>query len=1220
MALRQKAIVTLFMLLMASTLKAQIQVQSEEIKSKGNQVFYDYSLAASDMIEGKKFPADAKLVENAACHKDRGTVFISADSGASEATIVYEFDFTQTQYRPTSVDWQYALNLFGKPGPNRAKVIATVAWSLDGKIYNTITQESNDPEYILPRGIKSVPNGKTIKFEHTPDKVYYRVQFKTDKPEEKFQGAQAQWNRSGTNAKMFHARFNLMPLADSVIKDHVSLQVTYPEKVAHISGTQVYPEYIFNMDSAKHWKFLGATHGTKGGVELVDSPGRPGEKALLFSVKINKNKNTPSWMYWQAVLKPELSIVGTYETEFDLYPVTKMPFRIMTMYGNHHGFGIIPATWSPLGNHEPGKWHKIKINVGIQRRDIDVIRFTFPTRPAEVTDGVEVKFIIDNIRMTKLADPIAVRTIDKMSVHSGIEAGFMQMLNPTELVDDDPMKMAMELSVLKDQKATLTIDVVNKETKQSTHNELPVTLKAPFTELQVSLLHLMADTGAGNHQLTYAIHDVHGKVLATSSKPHDFIFYSEAHMHQQRKQLLARLRQLQDRKDQLQDKGIVVGEPNVTLTVCDWFLNDEGNVVDDFVRQRACGIAYEQMDYLKGLLDVAEKQLTLREQGTVKEAKVDDYQVGVPVQIADGRFIQSGKPIFLIGALGSTTHAHLLKDIGFNSQSRETGINRWIAQTQDRGVEQLKAVFDTSRKFGISSTMLLSSHYKPTMYGKFEGADSPHTGASMFPWDVLHPHVDELFDLWYQRMMPYLKNEPTLVSLGTANEPGYQVDKESKTFEAAFRVWAREQYGTIDVANQLWGSSFASFDDLNSPDFFVYREKSQAANYDWLRFVDEKISAFFQRRKEYLLKEMPGMTVWVKLMGNHKHIGFGHLNEITNILKGQNVAGTDGHIPIWLDLIKSINPDLPIVNSEWHFLGGSIDMNDQQLIQRRMVDGMTHGICNGLIWKWHRSEWDTKSNGAEQTLTRWARTIDVAGRTALKMRGLVEPISEMGNLDGGKVRLLYSISSTVKMGKDYALQMQDVYDSIGRNALGTRLLISNHMTASQLEGVTLIAAGPTPNVETSALAMIEQWVKNGGTLWLTEPTMQRDPWDRQHADLPAAFVSAMNTQGKHAYGKGQIVVSEDDAIVASHCTGPWAVNDQGQYNRQIDIRYLKPQNGQPGYLSILNRDSEPTTIKLVDDKGSWNAASKAYDVWNYEDVDLNQPLELPANGVMIIKM
>ncbi|MAX26970.1 MAG: hypothetical protein CMJ19_20950, partial [Phycisphaeraceae bacterium] len=156
MALRHKAIVTVLMLFLASTLNAQVQVQPDQIKSKGNTFFYDYALAASDMIEGRKFPADAKLVENAACHKDRGTVFISADSGASEATIIYEFDFTQTQYRPTSVDWQYALNLFGKPGPKRANVIATVAWSIDGKVYNTITQQSNDPEFVLPRGITNV--------------------------------------------------------------------------------------------------------------------------------------------------------------------------------------------------------------------------------------------------------------------------------------------------------------------------------------------------------------------------------------------------------------------------------------------------------------------------------------------------------------------------------------------------------------------------------------------------------------------------------------------------------------------------------------------------------------------------------------------------------------------------------------------------------------------------------------------------------------------------------------------------------------------------------------------------------------------------------------------------------------------------------------------------------------------------------------------------------
>jgi hypothetical protein len=615
------------------------------------------------------------------------------------------------------------------------------------------------------------------------------------------------------------------------------------------------------------------------------------------------------------------------------------------------------------------------------------------------------------------------------------------------------------------------------------------------------------------------------------------------------------------------------------------------------------------MGYLKGLLDSAELELNRREKGNVKEIKVDDYQVGVPVQIADGRLIQSGKPIFLLGPLGGTSHAQLMKDLGFNSQARETGINRWIANTQDLGIEQLKILFDSSRKYGLSSTMLLSSHYKPDMFGKYIGADSQYTGASMFPWDVLHPHVDELFDLWYKRMMPYLKNEPTLVSLGTANEPGYSVDKESKTFEAAFKVWAKDQYKDITVANKLWGSNFASFEDYNSPDFFEIRQTSQAANYDWLRFVDENVSDFFKRRKDYLLNEMPGMTVWVKLMGNTQHFGYKHLNEITNILEGQNVAGTDGHAPIWLDLIKSIDPQRPIVNSEWHFLGGSIDMNDQQLIERRMVEGMTHGICNGLIWKWRRSEWNTKANGAEQTLTRWARTIDVAGRTSLKMRGLVEPISE-----------IYSISSTVKMGENYADQMEHVYDRLGRNSQGTRMLISNRMKASDMDGVTLIAAGPTPCVETPALSIIEQWVKNGGTLWLTEPTMQRDPWDREHVGLSNAFVSAMNTQGKHAFGKGQIVVTEDDALLASHCVGPWAANEQGQFNDQIDIRYLMPKNGEPGYLSILNRDKTPTTIKLVDNQGNWSGKSQGYDVWNYADVDLSKPLNLPANGVMYIKV
>lgn len=1220
MANCQRTIVLFLLLILTSGLQAQIVVESEEVKAEKKAVYFEYGLSASDMIAGEKFPAGALRIKNATLHKNKGTLFVSADSGVNHATIDYVFDFTKIKYRPIAVDWQYVFNMFGKPNDKRPAVVATASWSTDGKKYHAMTTASNDSEFHSPRG--NVTHGKRVKFDHTPDKVYYRVEFKTVNPDKKFIGAMAQWNRTGNNAKLFKARFKLTPLADQVIGDGMSLQVTYPDHVRHLSGKQVYPEDVLSMDSAKRWKFLGAIHGTKGGVELVDAPGRPGEKALLFTVKIKKNNKTPSWMHWQTTLDPQLSIVGTYQTVMDIYPVTPMPFRIMAMYGQHLGFGVIPAVWSSLGKHEPGKWHTLNMKVGVQRRDIDQIRFTFPTRSKEVVDGMEVKFIIDNIRMIKVADPPAVVTIDKMKVHSGLQAGYMQMHNTNELMDDDLMTLSMELGVTNPQQATLKIDVQNLDTNKKLKQILPVQLKAPFTALQLSLTDLLKQLGVGKQQISLQFVDANGRELASSSKPHGFTIYSSAHMNKHRMVLLTRLHKLVDLKNQLEDQGIRVAEPNVTLTVCDWFLKDDGNVVDDFVRQRVCSIAYEQMEYLKGMLDHAETQLKKRQSGQVKELKVDDYQPGVPVQIADGKLVQSGKPIFLIGALGSASHTHLLRDIGFNTQSRETGINRWISKSQDRGIKQFKKFFDISNQYGISTSMLLSSHYKPApMPSRFAATNSPYTGASMFPWDVLAPNVDAMFDLWYDRMMPYLKNEPSLVSVGTANEPGYSVKERSKTFEAQFRVWAKDQYKKIAVANKLWGSSFTSFASINSPAFFKIREQSHAANYDWLRFVDEQVSGFFGRRKDYLLKSMPSMSVWVKLMGNHHHIGYSHLNEVSNILEGQNVAGTDGHLPMWLDLIKSIDPSRPIINSEWHFLGGQIDLNDQQLIQGRMFDGMTHGICNGLIWKWHRSKWNTKSNGAEQTLTRWARTIDVAGRTALKMRGLVSPISDLGNLDGGKIRLLYSISSTVKMQDHaYTKKMQQVYDSLGRNSQGTRFVFSNMLKAEDLQGVSLLASGVTPCVENQALSIIEQWVKNGGTLWITEPTFEHDPWDRKHLGLPDAFTAAIKSDGTHRYGKGQIVVSHDDAVVASHAGGPWAADANGQFIPTVDIRYLEPKAGQPGYLSILNRAAEPQIISLTGSKGAWGKISQAYDVWNYQQVQLDGKLALDANGVILLQI
>ena len=124
-----------------------------------------------------------------------------------------------------------------------------------------------------------------------------------------------------------------------------TVEVQRKEKADYLYGKQVYPEYLLNPGRAADWARIGSAGGHRLRVTEVDAPGRPGRKALMFSVKIDrKNPRAPGWVAWQAALSPELNIVGADEIEFEIYPLQKFPFGVVARFGTSKGFGQLPCS------------------------------------------------------------------------------------------------------------------------------------------------------------------------------------------------------------------------------------------------------------------------------------------------------------------------------------------------------------------------------------------------------------------------------------------------------------------------------------------------------------------------------------------------------------------------------------------------------------------------------------------------------------------------------------------------------------------------------------------------------------------------------------------------------------------------------------------------------------------------------------------------------------
>jgi hypothetical protein len=252
------------------------------------------------------------------------------------------------------------------------------------------------------------------------------------------------------------------------------------------------------------------------------------------------------------------------------------------------------------------------------------------------------------------------------------------------------------------------------------------------------------------------------------------------------------------------------------------------------------------------------------------------------------------------------------------------------------------------------------------------------------------------------------------------------------------------------------------------------------------------------------------------------------------------------------------------------------------------------------------------------------------GRTSVKLRRRYPILSRFANLDGGRVRLLYSKASHLHQPTEekrvipgvqllvqipaYLKDLEKTYQTLSRNTSGVRFVIPETLKADNLKGVSLLAAGSGDYIQTSALGIIEAWVGGGGTLWLTAPGLRFDPWGRQHEGIAAEFTSLLLAGGEHRYKNGWVVVKEDWAGFEAYLDGPQVLTG-GKINPQVECRVAVGADGRFKYLSLINPGDQDQKITLSPAQG-WIGR----DIWNGGEVDLTKDIPLPGNGVILVEV
>jgi hypothetical protein len=568
------------------------------------------------------------------------------------------------------------------------------------------------------------------------------------------------------------------------------------------------------------------------------------------------------------------------------------------------------------------------------------------------------------------------------------------------------------------------------------------------------------------------------------------------------------------------------------------------------------------------------------------------------------------------------------KPLGFNGVVMDVAMGDW-ENGKTRGVEYSQQILDLTQKAGIAANFQLAGHYEVQLSEENLSAKGDDAnGDPGLPWNVVQPATYRVFGQWYDRMLPPFASYPNLVNLGTCNEPIYGVGPNSKSFQSAFQTWAKEQYKEIKVANDLWSSRYASFETIDLPSFFKLRETSKGAAWDWARFQAEVIGKFFGFLTQKINSNLPNVSVSAKLAGGY---GFDYLDEQEILFhNGQTVHGTDGDNPMFLDYLKSLNPALPVFNGEWHVISSEQVGNDPACLGRLMFQEVAHGIGAGYLWQWKRWEWNSQANGASGSITRYPLGLDGLGRSSIKLRRLMPIMARFANLNGGTIRLLYSKASHLhqKTAQNrvipgvqllvkvppYMQTLEKLYTQIFPNTSGVRFIIPETLKTEDLKEVKLLAAGAAEYIQSDALKIIQKWVAEGGTLWLTSPGLSWDPWGKVHKGFDVEFIQIISKPGSHAYKSGKIVVDEKWKGYEAYLDGPKVLGTDEQINVNVECRVASSEDGQTKYLYLLNMTDQPQTCRLSPIPIEFMNKS---DRWSGQKIDLSKKIILPPNNVLL---
>ncbi|NLX05679.1 MAG: hypothetical protein GXY33_11105 [Phycisphaerae bacterium] len=396
---------------------------------------------------------------------------------------------------------------------------------------------------------------------------------------------------------------------------------------------------------------------------------------------------------------------------------------------------------------------------------------------------------------------------------------------------------------------------------------------------------------------------------------------------------------------------------------------------------------------------------------------------------------------------------------------------------------------------GMKVDLLLAPHIMPEWAGEGQSGfwiDGP----SFIKYNIDHPEARRIIRLWFETIIPHVRDLPALFGFCLDNEPAYDHSGRDAQSRPRWMEFLEAAHGEVSALNALYGTEYGSFDEVPVPEVGDPNGVGpRRAYYDWLVFNREHFTGWHEWLNGMAKSLAPDVPTHVKIIPVLERAYLETGIDVERVCRFSDLGGNDAsaywtpegpfvyewqHEQIWNDLLFGLGRK-PVYNSENHLIPDQFPEAHvpPEHTHAVLVQGGLHHQYATAIWLWQEPNWITPFAVNGSIYVRPANLF-AAGRAMLDLNRLAAEVSAV-NAARPRAAILYAIPSLFwDEGAGEAITAAYMQLTFLGQPVG--FVSERQLAEGDTAGLKVILCPQTGHVEDATVEALARFAAGGGTI------------------------------------------------------------------------------------------------------------------------------------------